>query len=271
MKKSLLIIGILAATLISCGKKEVNNNWKGFNLQGKVKTLKVERYSAYSSFGEIIEDELEETDVYEFNKDGFLVEFSAKGTRIYTFTYTHKGDTITILGLRDNEFNSKSISVLDDQNRVLESTKYDSGGEISWKTVNEYSDNLLTEVYEYDAKGNLWRKKTNYVYKDGKLQSFKTYDSDGDLKETHYFKYDENGFLAEEKENDSNGKTRYRKRYKKDQYGNSLYYSYKGTHSHYDSEEKYELTYDSRHNIIKKVTVDDDNDYEIEIRTITYF
>lgn len=269
MKKSLLIIGILAATLISCGKKDVYNDWKYFNLQGKVKTLKVERYSAYSRFGEIVEDELEETDVYEFNKDGFLVASSAKDTRNYTCTYTHKGDTITVLVLRDNEFNNKIISVFGDQNRVLESTTYDSGGEISWKTVNKYSDNLLTEVYEYDAKGNLWRKQTNYVYKDGKLQSFKTYDSDGDLKETDYFKYDENGFLAEEKENDSDGKTRYRKRYKKDQYGNSLYYSYKDTY--YESEKKYELTYDSRHNIIKKVTVDDDNDYEIEIRTITYF
>lgn len=269
MKKLLFFIGILAVTLISCGKKEVNNDWKDLFLQGKVKTLKVEKYSASSSFGEIVEDELESTQIYEFNKNGFLVASSDQGYRDYTYSYTYKGDTTTMLVLRDNVFYYKAVNVYDSQHNLLESTEFDSNGDISEKTINKYSDNQLVQLCKYDEDGDLWRKHSNYVYKEDKLQSYKIYDNDGDLYETIYFKYDENGFIAEKKENDSDGKTKYRWRYKRDQYGNIVHYNFKG--SRYENEEKYELTYDSHHNVIKQVTIDKDNDYEIEIRTITYF
>ena len=270
MKKNILFSFVLFS-LISCNQQEVSNDWKKLNLKGEVKCVKYETYEASTKFGAVEQEELEVTNIYEFNKDGFLISSSTVGvtpSSNYRRIYTYNGDTVLKTIYSFDTLHQKVVSVYDEQRLLLEETTYDSFGKIIRSYSYKYLDKQLTEVLEYCENGALCGRKSDFVYKDGKLKSYCIYGEDG-LSETDYFKYDDKGRVTDEKDVNSDGEVKYRLHHEYDEYGNMTKDSFKGRY--YQSETVHKNTYDSFNNVIKSIVSDDEGDYEIVHASITYF
>lgn len=264
--KKLVLFSIIVFSLISCSHQEVNNDWKFLNLKGKVQSIKYETYEASVKFGKVEQGELEATNTYEFNKDGFLISSSTVYDDVnYRRVYTYNGDTVIRTIYSFDTLYQKVVSVYNAQRLLLKETTYDSFGKIIQSYTYKYQDKQLTEVLEYCEDGILCKRKSDYVYKNGKLKSYCIYNEDG-LYETDYFKYDNKGRVTDEKDVNSDGEVKFRQHLEYDKYGNLMKVSFKDWYYQYEK-----VQYDSFNNVIKSVISSDDSDYEILHASITYF
>lgn len=123
----------------------------------------------------------------------------------YAHYFNEKGIEIesTELTARDALIN-KISSVYDDNDNLIEQSCTSADGELIWKTIITYKDNLKVDSSEYDSKGNL-KAKIIYNYADGKLVDESGYESEGSLVWKTIYKYNAAGKLEMDSEYTADG------------------------------------------------------------------
>ncbi len=154
--KNLLTLLALTTTLIACDMRDIpfpepepQNNWKGMNLHGKVKTMEV--------ITEIIADSL-----YEENKnasrDSTVISFSITGNIEQYKSYDN-----------DKKLYNNIEYTYNAQNKILSETfvEFNDDGSPSDRKVTYYKYNSVGQLIQEDERiNNLHTKKIIYVYDD---------------------------------------------------------------------------------------------------------
>ena len=130
MKKLILLLFI--PLVFACSSDDKKNNLDGFNLNGKVKSLKETRYSAVEKFGEPVKRNIELQMEYLFDNNGNSIEtnqYSIEGELLKKTKFEFDNDGLITIS---NEYNE-----LGDLERQYEHKYDDKGNRI---VASEYSE-----------------------------------------------------------------------------------------------------------------------------------
>ena len=175
----LLALVALAAGLSSCGGGIEEQRFMG--ISGKPKSVKITQYEAVEKFGEVVEEEIEQVQLYEFDSDGRTLKmtmYGYDGDVDFRVTYKYDGDKCVEINSFEsyNEISRKSVLKSNTKNSfVWEVTTSD--GTMSTQ-YTERGNNKITTV-EKDADGNTIHKIENTYDNNGNLIEYKSYGEDG--------------------------------------------------------------------------------------------
>lgn len=253
---TLLSIVTLTLTMASCTNSNKDNDWKGYNLSGKVKTLKETTYEAEEKFGKIEKGKIRKYS----NNQIQQIKFNKKGYRTEINSYES-----------DGELKEKYIFEYDNKDNKSEQKIYDSDGSLRFKYLYKYDKKgILIEESIYNSDGSLFYKFLFEYDKNKKLRGMNSYDSDGELQEKYVFEYDKKRCKSEQKTYDSDGSLKYKFFHKYDKKRNltettivdKLDQKY---------EYKYEYEFDKKGNWINRIEFKNNIPNEITEREIEYF
>ena len=152
-KSKFLILSVIGLLFVSCTTtNDKINQWKEYELKGKVQTLKTCTYSASEKFGEIVKDSLIETEIIYFSENGYIdsIYLSLNQSLYYSLP---KDDVIfTYTSVYDWDFDN-NICVLN----TYESLYMVDGGFVHYPIIeklqyDEHFDNILSSSkYKNDS------------------------------------------------------------------------------------------------------------------------
>ncbi|MDH6306825.1 hypothetical protein M2459_002159 [Parabacteroides sp. PF5-5] len=177
MKKNMLI---LAVAVFFVGCSESNKNQKFLGLKGNPKSIKETKYDAFEKFGEVIEDDIDEVVLYEFDKTGNfqkIVCYDGDGDMKYSITNIFKnGECI------ESKFYQKYNDVTSTsnlKNRTSKSETWErktSDGKIT-TSYSEF-DKLKTTIITKDSEDNVVSKEEQTKDNKGNIIEFKVYNGE---------------------------------------------------------------------------------------------
>jgi hypothetical protein len=224
MKKSILIV--LSILVVSCGKnknvirllEDVNNRTE----KGDIDKMVIRSFRVDDSTGEVIKEDLRETQVYEF-ENHLLKNFTkndGQNNPVEKITYSYGADNELI---RQNKFTyvqwgdyKGECKLMEyrvykySNKKLIEMSIFGASGEVTGKEDYKYDekDNLI-EKSKSDTEGRVmkttitWKENNQveintYNKEDGKFiligKRLQTYDDEGNLKESiNHFRYTESG------------------------------------------------------------------------------
>ncbi|MBO5086889.1 MAG: hypothetical protein J6B65_06595 [Paludibacteraceae bacterium] len=286
-KSKFLILSVVCLLFVSCiTTNEKINQWKEYELKGKVRTLKTCTYSASEKFGEIVKDSLIETEIVYFNKKGLkdsVCNIENNKHTVYVYEWDFKNNKCIILEKVDGIINTGSYAEIQYNqqfNRLLSHINYDNDS-IKYKEIYKYNEQLqMIDCCCYDGNGHLTFRIKDYEYNEkGLLVQEKWYNEKGELYDTYSYRYDDNGNQIGEKLDDSYRISKRLYKYNEDGLIVNIKYNYNLKRSSYSSTDVTEYTYrlDNKGNYILKTEKEYDEDDKSEVeckyieREITYF
>ena len=197
MKKLLFLLAFIPL-VFACNQYKKNDLDKS-NLNGKVKSLRKNTYTAVVKFGEITKDKIKYSAFTSWNEEGNQIE-----NAVYD---------------KDGNLRWKDINKYDEKGNLIEIAHYNKDGDLERKNKFKYdekgneikrnffnSDGDFTGyiIFKYDDKGNeielnrSSKGKTIKKYDDkGNEIELRDYSSDGSLSVIFIKKYDDKGNLVE--------------------------------------------------------------------------
>lgn len=256
MKHLTLALLVLTATLTSCVDTIVDNDLTKAGINGAVREITQEKWTAVEKFGEPTPDE--KVNSYEehfkriYNEDGNIVEtnnFFSNGKLAY---------------VTKNTFNQ--------QNDLTETAAYDSNGDLQAKITYTYNkeNNSYTKTV-YDKDGNSMGYSVNQKNKNGYFIKSEVFSKDDTLQSGKEWKYDEKGNGILETLFDSDRQYFGKGEFKHDESGNTI------EHKIYNKNDSlittYNLSYefDDKGNWNKAIIQENDQLKYIKLKTITYY
>jgi hypothetical protein len=212
MKIKFYSIVILLTFLTSCENyAQQKNDLQKEKLSGKVKSIKVNSFSAIEKFGEIVKGEKligSPTNIDGYSDNNEQINFNEKG-----FIVVSKNDFINIT----YSYNTK--------NQIIEENRYSKDGSIlySKKTFIYAKDKLKEEkTFDYNPTESITEKVINFYDGLGNLMKSINYNGNGKLSSEVIYKYDKFGNQIEIKGLDSIGETSFLTKYKFDSRKNQI-------------------------------------------------
>ena len=220
MKNNLLFLTGLFLIFLSCSASNENSRgWKEYNLTGKVKSIRVQEFSAVEKFGELVPDEISKYgDNYyvEFLEDGGVLKgaiYSSLDTLYYDYS---NSDKVTEKRIKESKNKEKILYIKPNkdttvlyntlENRNIVEQRYIFNGLLQSVTKMEYENNLLHKYYIYDKDGkleftseNIYDKKKLIAHIDCSYWSLQ----DDDKISVHTYYLDEKGDIIKEEMSDS--------------------------------------------------------------------
>lgn len=171
----------LAAAFTSCGGGIKEQRFMG--ISDKPKSVKITTYEAVEKFGEVVEEEIEQVQLYEFDSDGRTLKMTVygyDGDVDFSMTYKYDGDKCVETNSFQsyNEISRKSVLKSSTKNSfVWEMTS--SGGTVVTEFV-ERGNNKMTTVQK-DTDGDIISKFEQIYDKNGNVVEIKGYGEDGEV------------------------------------------------------------------------------------------
>lgn len=281
--KRYLVLFLVCFVIASCSNQvEKINQWKEYELKGKVETLKTCTYSASEKFGEIVKDTLIEIKIVYFNKNGlidsvFRVKNNKQNVELYEWNLENN---ICVIKEKEDNATYAEVQYNKQFNRLLSWVNYQNDS-LKSKQIYIYNEKLqLIDYSYYDETGKLYWRYKDYEYNEqGLLKSEKQYDEKGNLDDKHLYQYDEKGNMIAQKWENDYRRSKFSFFYNEDGFVYRRTYNYKSKRSDYSFIDITEYTYvmDKKGNYIVKTEKEyDENDRsEVECkyieREITYF
>lgn len=278
MKKLMLFILLGLFFMTSCNSQKRETDLEKNNLKGNVRSLKEVSYEAITTFGKIHKGSkkreffIDHDRYITFNEIGNKTEeknYSSEGNFLsnWEYKYNDKGlirkisrfEPVGTLSINEvYEYDDNLIveyRLLVDTGKIDKTIyKLNENGNVVEETHHNFDSSVFKKIYEYDNKGNL---TTELTYSDGKPAGKTIYvnnDTGDVIADVNY--YPDGSFL-------------WKSTYVYDDKHNLI--EFKRSVSGVDTIKKYEYTYDSRGNWIKKIEFKDDFAMYILERTIVYF
>ncbi len=282
----MLLIGSIVIT--SCiSQDDTINQWKEYELKGKVQSLKISEYTAIEKFGEITKDSLKYSKIVYFNKKGLVDSITyyvddddkLRSTEIYKWDFTNNTCTITI---KEDPTFYRLLQYNALFNRLLSQVSYKNDS-ISGKQTRSYNELLqLIDLTVYRENGDIWWREKDHEYSDdGKLIRYSRYDEEGELDCAYSYRYNDDGILIGMKRETDWSKNKYTYEYdSKNMLCREIWeYKSKSKYSNYSSIDITEYTYqiDKVGNYLVKTKKSYDKDdideaeYEYTEREIIYY
>nr|WP_288215330.1 hypothetical protein [uncultured Butyricimonas sp.]DAZ13386.1 MAG TPA: protein of unknown function (UPF0257) [Caudoviricetes sp.] len=256
----IVCVFVLLFAFVGCTKKAKveYSDWKYYNLQGKVKSMKRVDYEAKEKFGEIVPEDKKEEEILNFGEDGMLELPSGKTRKI---DRDECGNVVKIIIYAGDSVEFEHFAQYNANGLILcEREKY---GSMDIELKYSYDGDVLLEQ-DLFREGKFLRK-TKYTGKGDKRYS-KTYNLDGEL-ESYGGIFLKNGILRKYLEYSPDSVLI--KEYAYDKHSNLI--MYKEIESYCSIKYEYQNEYDKKGNIIKQITYDNGVPTLISIRTIEYF
>ena len=211
--RNIILTLILMFSFVSCEFNKKKNHLDELNLNGKVKLVTYEIYSAVEEFGEPIRDKFEKRIEDFFDENG-----------LYTKKNGYDSDGKKLFGRRYK---------YDDDGNLVEEINYDINGLAqTWKDKYDNDGNKIeSNVYDKDREPI---SKIKFKYDDdGNKVEENMYEINGELIAKFQFKYDDDGNRVEENSYDKNGELYLKRNYKYDEFDSNKNWQIRVTYEKY--------------------------------------
>ena len=188
MKRLFLLMAVIVATALTATAQTApkRHGWEeNFSLYGDVERVEINTYELYEYDGNLICDEVKNTNIYEFNRAGNVFRsccFGSDGNLIYMNLYSYNS-----------------------MGKCSALTEYDSKVNLTKKYEYFYdSEGKLTEIHRYDSEETFYLKEVYSYDQNGNNTLYEHQNPDGTLEVGYFFVYDEHNNLVREGQYDYN-------------------------------------------------------------------